>query len=96
MKSWKHDAKIVLEKNDKYYDADKVKLTQINLPFIAEPKTGYQMFQTGDVDSSNSNIVPTDLTKKLLDSGEAKGAPQIATYTVNSTLKRNPSTTKRS
>ncbi|MFD1426375.1 peptide ABC transporter substrate-binding protein [Kroppenstedtia sanguinis] len=95
VKSWKHDSKIVLEKNDKYYDADKVKLTQINMPFIAEQKTGYQMFQTGDVDSSNSNIVPADLTKKLLDSGEAKGEPQIATYTVEFNTKKKPFNNKK-
>lgn len=77
---WKHDSKITLKKNKDYWQADKVKLTQINLPFHNDQKTAYQLYQSGELDAGNSNTIPTDMTKKLLDDGKAKRKDKLGTY----------------
>ncbi|SFS73126.1 peptide ABC transporter substrate-binding protein [Marininema halotolerans] len=92
MKEWKHNSKIVLEKNDQYYKKKKVKITQINFPFVADSKTGYQQFESGELDEGNGNIVPSDLTKSLLDKKEAKADPNPASYGIDFNTKEKPFT----
>ncbi|SDW22619.1 oligopeptide transport system substrate-binding protein [Marininema mesophilum] len=92
MKEWKHNAKIVLEKNEKYYNKKKTKLTQINFPFVTDTKTGYQQFQSGELDEGDSNLIPTDLTKSLIEKKEAKGGPNPASYGIDFNTKKKPFT----
>ncbi|MFV0558843.1 MAG: peptide ABC transporter substrate-binding protein [Enterococcus sp.] len=48
---WKTDSKLVLEKNEDYYDADKVKLDGVELKTVSEDATVNSLFQSGQVDA---------------------------------------------
>lgn len=93
LKTWKHDQKIELAKSKHYWDAKSVKLDQINLPFIADDKTGYQQFKAGKIDETN--MIPTDLTKTSLDKGEAETTPEAAHYYYKFNVDKKPFNNKK-
>ncbi|SDC22066.1 oligopeptide transport system substrate-binding protein [Melghirimyces thermohalophilus] len=93
--TWKHDQEIVLKKNEDYWNADKVKLAQINLPFIGDATTGYQQYQAGKVDEGDTTIIPADMTKKLLDEGEAKKTKEPAIYFYMFNVEEEPFTNQK-
>lgn len=63
VKDWKHDDVMTLVKNENYYDADKVKLDEIDYVFIVEASTAFSAFQTGEIDYMES--VPAEQIEKL-------------------------------
>jgi oligopeptide transport system substrate-binding protein len=95
LKSWEHDSKMVLEKNPNYYDAKKVKLDQINVPFVKDQKTGWQMFKAGELDFGDKNIIPLDLVSSLLKTKEVTAPKQIASYGVEFNTKKKPFNNKK-
>lgn len=52
---WKHNSKLTLEKNDNYWDKDKVKLSKVNLRVITDTNTMMNAFQTSEVMSVSTN-----------------------------------------
>ena len=48
--SWTHNSSIELEKNDQYWDADKVKLTNVTYKIIEDVNTQLNAFRAGDID----------------------------------------------
>lgn len=90
MKEWVHDQKIVVEKNDGYWDKDTVKLAGLDWVMVNDENTQYQMFTTGQLDDIET--VPGDMKKKLLDSGEAKAIPQTEIYYYRMNTKMPPFT----
>ncbi|MGE5702903.1 MAG: peptide ABC transporter substrate-binding protein [Clostridia bacterium] len=83
---WVHDQSVKAVKNDNYYDKDKVKLAGINWVMVNDENTQFQMFKSGELDNIES--VPKDVKGKLLESGEAKIAPEAATmfYRLNTAM----------
>lgn len=77
LKEWKHDEKIVMEKNKHYWDAKNVKLDQVHWAMVDDPNTEYQMFQNGELDTSS---VPADLSEQLFKEGKVKVEDQAGTY----------------
>lgn len=59
VKEWVHNQKLVLEPNP-YYWAGPVGVAEIELPFIQDSETAYQLYRTGDLDimGSQQNPVP--------------------------------------
>ncbi|OCA87367.1 peptide ABC transporter substrate-binding protein [Pseudobacillus wudalianchiensis] len=47
---WKHEDKFVLKKNPEYWDADTVKLNQINTKIVKDTQTDVNLFESGDAD----------------------------------------------
>ncbi|MDO5755177.1 MAG: peptide ABC transporter substrate-binding protein, partial [Tissierellia bacterium] len=47
---WDPNSKIILVKNDEYYEADKVKVDGIDLDVIEEASTAYEKFDAGEYD----------------------------------------------
>ncbi len=47
---WKSEDKWKLEKNDKYWDKDKVKLKDVNIKVVKNTQTAINMYQTGKLD----------------------------------------------
>ena len=47
---WKSEDKWKLEKNDKYWDKDKVKLKDVNIKVVKYTQTAINMYQTGKLD----------------------------------------------
>lgn len=51
---WTKNSKVVLEKNENYWDKDNVSLTKLNLNIIKEMSTRAQMFETKQIDYSGA------------------------------------------
>ncbi|WP_204552926.1 peptide ABC transporter substrate-binding protein [Bacillus ectoiniformans] len=47
---WKHEDKFVMKKNPEYWDAETVKLEQINTKIVKDTQTDVNLFESGDVD----------------------------------------------
>jgi oligopeptide transport system substrate-binding protein len=47
---WKHSDKVVLEKDDQYWDAKNVKLNTITMIMVNDPNTELSMFDNGELD----------------------------------------------
>ncbi|KMJ60088.1 cytochrome C [Bacillus sp. LL01] len=74
---WEHESHFVMAKNDQYWDADAVKLDKVHWAMVNDSNTEYQMYQTGDLDTSG---VPADVSEKLFDEGKVNVGEQAGTY----------------
>lgn len=82
MTEWSHQDKIVIEKNDTYWDKDTVKLTKVEMYMINDPNTELSMFDNGELDWAGSpfGTLPTDAIGQLKDSGDLTIKPIAGTY----------------
>jgi oligopeptide ABC superfamily ATP binding cassette transporter, binding protein len=83
LKEWTHNAKIVMDKNPNYFEADKVKIDGIDLDIIEDQSTVYQKYVAGEY-----NMVvelPTEVTAKLRaeNNPELVIGPNVALYYYN-------------
>lgn len=89
LKAWEHSAKIVLEKNADWHDADKVKLDGIEFAILDDENTAWQKYEGGEFDFLAT--VPAAVTAKLTadKSKELVIGGQVGTYyyNFNSTIK---------
>ncbi|WP_035288781.1 peptide ABC transporter substrate-binding protein [Clostridium sp. KNHs214] len=51
LKDWTHNNQMILEKNDKYWDKDKVKLEKVNFKIIKDENASYNSLYTGAIDT---------------------------------------------
>ena len=70
--------KAVLEKNDSYYDKDKVKLSKLTMKFVAEETSAWASYKSGQFDVVDT--VPKSDIQGALKDGSAKTFPNVATY----------------
>ncbi|WNC15323.1 peptide ABC transporter substrate-binding protein [Brevibacillus brevis] len=82
LESWEHKNKLVLVKNDNYWDKDKVKLDKIEFSMVEDENTELSMFDNGELDwaGSPTSSLPTDAIPALKDSGKMKTQPIAGTY----------------
>ncbi|WP_368985583.1 peptide ABC transporter substrate-binding protein [Caldifermentibacillus hisashii] len=82
MVSWEHRDKIVLEKNDQYWDKDNVKLEKVEMLMIDDVNTELSMFRKGELDWAGSpfSALPTDAIPKLKDEGILNIQPIAGVY----------------
>jgi oligopeptide transport system substrate-binding protein len=82
MVSWEHNNKIVLEKNENYWDADSVKLTKIEMVMVNDTNTELSMFNNGELDWAGmpTGQLPPDSLPKLEEEGKLKVQPIAGTY----------------
>lgn len=82
MESWEHKNKIVLVKNDKYWDADAVKLDRIEFFMVEDENTELQMFKNGELDWAGEplGVLPTDAIKPLKDENKLHIQTIAGTY----------------
>lgn len=50
LESWDHEQKLVLVKNDKYWDAANVKLNKVTVNIVKDPQTGVNLFESKEAD----------------------------------------------
>ena len=85
--SWDHKDKIVIEKNEGYWDAETVKLETINMHMIDDEATALQMYENGDLDWIGDPIdkIPLAAIPTMEESGELHIADRAGVYyyTVN-------------
>jgi len=87
---WEHNAKIMLMKNDKYYDASLVKLDGIELAILNDENTAWQKYEGGEFDFLR--LVPQAVTAQLKAQGnkELIIGGELATYYYNLNTKLKP------
>ncbi|ELW9008178.1 hypothetical protein SIN57_001898, partial [Campylobacter upsaliensis] len=79
------------EKNETYWDADTVKLNKIHWAMVDDSNTEYQMFQNGELDTSD---VPAELSEQLFNEGKVKVEDQAGTYFYRFNVTKEPFTNK--
>ncbi|RKD28990.1 peptide ABC transporter substrate-binding protein [Thermohalobacter berrensis] len=72
---WIHEQKLVMEKNENYWDADSVKLERIEASMIKDSNTRINLYETGQLDYIE---VPTQFIDKYKD--EIVQVPKAATF----------------
>lgn len=80
---WKHKESMKLEKNENYYDKDKIKLDEVQFVIIDNADTAWQMYQSNELDLVYP--LPPDVTGELsgTDDPEFEIAPDLALYYYN-------------
>ncbi|MED3691837.1 peptide ABC transporter substrate-binding protein [Peribacillus butanolivorans] len=80
---WKHKESLKIEKNENYYDKDKIKLDAVNFALIEDENTAWQMYQSGELDIAYP--LPVDVQGQLVNSGdkEFKNGAELAVYYYN-------------
>ncbi|MEI3611258.1 peptide ABC transporter substrate-binding protein [Pseudogracilibacillus sp. SO30301A] len=80
--SWDHKDKIVIEKNEGYWDAETVKLETINMHMIDEEATALQMYENGDLDWIGDPIdkIPLAAIPTMEESGELHISDRAGVY----------------
>lgn len=75
---WKHHAKIEAVRNEKYWDAENVKLDKVVFTMVEEASTYLTMWENGQIDSIESP--PMSDIPRLATEGKLKSYPQLCTY----------------
>ncbi|MDO4459801.1 MAG: peptide ABC transporter substrate-binding protein [Clostridia bacterium] len=68
LESWTHDSELVMKKNEKFFDADKVSLETITWKILTQSDTKFNSFKAGDIDV-------IDLTGDQITELDAEGYP---------------------
>lgn len=53
VRDWKHEDRIILEKNPNYWNAEAIKLDEVHILTVADPMTAVAMFEQGELDQVN-------------------------------------------
>ncbi|WP_019229118.1 peptide ABC transporter substrate-binding protein [Sedimentibacter sp. B4] len=64
VKEWKHEDRIILEKNPNYWNAGEIKLDEVDILTVADPMTAVAMFEQGELDQVN---VPAEVLENYKD-----------------------------
>ncbi len=82
MVTWEHNSKIVLEKNESYWDAKNVKLEKIDMAMVNDTNTELSMFNNGELDWAGmpTGQLPTDSLPQLKKEGKLHVQPIAGTY----------------
>lgn len=82
MTTWDHSNKIVLEKNDTYWDKDTVKLEKIEMYMVNDNNTELSMFENGELDWAGmpTGQLPVEAIPQLKDSGKLNIQAIAGTY----------------
>lgn len=82
MTTWEHKSKIVLEKNDQYWEKDVVKLSRIEISMIEDDNTALSMFENGELDWAGQPLggIPTDAIPSLKEAGKLVVHPKATMY----------------
>ncbi len=66
---WAHESELIFKKNPNYWDADSVKLDEVDLYIIPDGNTALNMFETGELDLS---LVPATFVPQYEKEGKAQ------------------------
>lgn len=87
MKEWKHNDQVVVVKNENYWDAKNVKISEITFKLLEDIKAALTAFESGQLDGTE--YIPIEDIDRLKASKVLKIAPYIGTsyYRFNVTKK---------
>ncbi|KHE67957.1 peptide ABC transporter substrate-binding protein [Halobacillus sp. BBL2006] len=89
---WKHDSEMLFKKNEEYWDSETVKLDEVHWAMVNDVNTEYQMYESGDLDTSG---IPADMSEKLLKSDEVTIQDQAGTYFYRFNVNEEPFQNKK-
>lgn len=80
---WKHKESVKLEKNENYYEKDKINLDVVNFIILEDENTAWQMYQSGELDLAYP--LPQDVQGELAQSSDKEfhNGPDLAVYYYN-------------
>ncbi|MDL4838863.1 peptide ABC transporter substrate-binding protein [Aquibacillus rhizosphaerae] len=87
LESWTHDTELVMVKNDQYWDADAIKLDKVHWAMVNDSNTEYQMYESGDLDTS---AIPSDMAEELLSDDDVIIEDQAGTYFYRFVVDKEP------
>ncbi|MFO1444791.1 peptide ABC transporter substrate-binding protein [Bacillus sp. Bva_UNVM-123] len=92
MTQWSHSDKILLKKNEQYWDADSVKLNSIEMIMINDPNTELSMFDNGELDWAGmpTGNLPTDAMQHLRDEGRLNVEAIAGVYNYKFNVTKEP------
>ncbi|WP_103106902.1 peptide ABC transporter substrate-binding protein [Brevibacillus reuszeri] len=92
--TWEHKNKLILVKNDTYWEKDVVKLARIEFSMISDTNTELSMFQNGDLDWAGGPIsgLPVDAVVPLKQEGKLITKPKATSYYIRFNAERPPFT----
>ena len=88
MQTWSHNDKLVVVKNENYWDAKNVKLTQVTFNLVEDGKAALNAFEQGSLDGMD-NIPVTDLDR-LRASKTLLNTPYLGTYYYRFNVTKKP------
>lgn len=88
LKDWKHSDELVVEKNDSYWDAKSVKLSQLTFKLLKDSKAAVIAFDAGQLDGMDN--VPTEDVERYKGAGKLKISPKLGNYYYDINLKKQP------
>lgn len=92
MEAWDHDSKIVMVKNDQYWDKDTVKLDEVDWAMVSETNTEYQMFQSDKLDMTE---IPSAMADQLIDGDDVVIEDQAGLYFYRFNVNKEPFQNKK-
>jgi len=69
MTEWRHEDGLVLEKNDKYWNKDAIKIDRVEIAIVTDSNTAMGMYEAGDLDFV---MLPAARVQEFIDNGQAK------------------------
>ncbi len=76
VKEWKHNVGLTLSPNPNYWKG-KVQLDAIDMPFVKDPETAFQMYQTNQLDIMGSQQFPPARVNEMQGKPDFKQVPQF-------------------
>ncbi|MCR4435027.1 MAG: peptide ABC transporter substrate-binding protein [Clostridiales bacterium] len=89
MKDWKHKEELVLEKNENYWDKDKIQLKEIHWKLTSDDSAALNAFESGEIDFVNQ-FIPQAEQPNLIKEGKEKIYPMVGTYYLYFNTARKP------
>ncbi|MFS0644283.1 peptide ABC transporter substrate-binding protein [Siminovitchia sp. 179-K 8D1 HS] len=84
---WNHDSDFTMVKNDQYWDVNNVKLDKVHWAMVDDPNTEYQMFTTGELDTTD---IPAELADKLFKEENVEIEDQAGLYFYRFNVTKEP------
>lgn len=86
---WRHNDRIVLKKNPRYYRASEVTLETVEMPMVKNASTALQLWESGRIDLIEGDIPLPDIPR-LKREGKFRTSPYLGTYFVSFNTQRKP------
>lgn len=88
---WRHQAGLTINKNDKYWDSESVKITSIELE-ILQADTELKLFEKNELDWAGSpfSTLPSDSIKALRKDNSLKTKELLGTYFIRTNTGKTP------
>ncbi|MBS4196056.1 peptide ABC transporter substrate-binding protein [Lederbergia citri] len=88
--SWKHNEELTIEKNDHFWNKDKITMGSVKFKMVADAQTEYQMFKSGELDLVKA--IPAEAVDQEKNNEEYVNSPSYTVYTYSFNVEEEPFT----